>query len=175
MNTTTARLSRHREHPVADRQANTPDGSDSPRGADRRHLLTARGLIAGATASTLALLGLLTGGTAQAATATQSAPAVSAPSQFHGVNWADPNDNFITGPNVPVGLSTSDDYATVYAKSTAILKGFQSVGVTVARITRDRFDRRLMYVRALLRGPPTRLRQARTACGPELRRSPEST
>src|SRR5882724_10861477 len=32
-----------------------------------------------------------------------TAPAAhAATGQFHGVNWADPNDNFITGPNVPV-------------------------------------------------------------------------
>src|ERR1039458_8787309 len=53
--------------------------------------------------------------------------------QFHGVNWADPNDNFITGPNIPVGLSTSDSYATTFAKATAILKGFQSSGANTVR------------------------------------------
>ncbi|HEY5004584.1 MAG TPA: cellulase, partial [Ktedonobacteraceae bacterium] len=26
-----------------------------------------------------------------------------ATNQFHGVNWADPNDNFVTGNLVPVG------------------------------------------------------------------------
>src|SRR6202011_5564368 len=57
-----------------------------------------------------------------------------ATNQFHGVNWADPNDNFITGPNIPVGLSTSDTYATTYAKSTAILKGFQALGANTVRM-----------------------------------------
>jgi len=60
-------------------------------------------------------------------------PAFAATGQFHGVNWADPNDNFITGPNIPVGLSTSDSYATTYAKATAILKGFQSLGANTVR------------------------------------------
>jgi len=55
-------------------------------------------------------------------------PAFAATSQFHGVNWADPDDNFITGPNVPVGLSQTDSYSTTYTKATAILKGFQSLG-----------------------------------------------
>lgn len=67
----------------------------------------------------------------------QSAAAPSAQAstgQFHGVNWADPNDNFITGPNIPVGLSTADDYATTYAKSTAILKGFQALGANTVRM-----------------------------------------
>ena len=39
-------------------------------------------------------LALLLGLGAQAFTAT---PARAATGQFHGVNWADPNDNFITG------------------------------------------------------------------------------
>jgi hypothetical protein len=61
-------------------------------------------------------------------------PAQAATSQFHGVNWADPNDNFITRPNVPVGLSSSDSYATVYAKATTILKGFQGFGANTVRM-----------------------------------------
>lgn len=60
--------------------------------------------------------------------------AAAATNQFHGVNWADPNDNFITGPNIPVGLSTSDSYATTYAKATAILKGFQALGANTVRM-----------------------------------------
>jgi hypothetical protein len=69
--------------------------------------------------------------TAQARTA---APAQAATGQFHGVNWADPDDNFITRPNVPVGLNTSDSYATTYAKATSILKGFQSLGANTVRM-----------------------------------------
>ena len=60
-------------------------------------------------------------------------PAFAATSQFHGVNWADPDDNFITGPNVPVGLSQTDSYSTTYTKATAILKGFQSLGANTVR------------------------------------------
>ena len=80
--------------------------------------------------ATLALALLLGLGAQAASTPT---PAQAATGQFHGVNWADPNDNFITGPNVPVGLSTSDSYATTYAKSTAILKGFQNLGANTVR------------------------------------------
>jgi hypothetical protein len=65
---------------------------------------------------------------------TRTAPAHAATNQFHGVNWADPNDNFVTGNLVPVGLSTSDNYATTYAKSTAILKGFQALGANTVRM-----------------------------------------
>ncbi|GCF08664.1 carbohydrate-binding protein [Dictyobacter arantiisoli] len=57
-----------------------------------------------------------------------------ATNQFHGVNWANPNDNFVTGNLVPVGLSTSDSYATTYTKATAILKGFQSLGANTVRL-----------------------------------------
>ena len=60
--------------------------------------------------------------------------AYAATNQFHGVNWADPNDNFGTGNLVPVGLSTSDSYATTYSKATAILKGFQSLGANTVRM-----------------------------------------
>jgi hypothetical protein len=78
----------------------------------------------------LMLLGLLAGGIPAHAA---PSPAAST-SQFHGVNWADPNDNFITGPNIPVGLSTSDNYATTYTKSTAVLKGFQNLGANTVRM-----------------------------------------
>ena len=61
-------------------------------------------------------------------------PAHAATNQFHGVNWADPNDNFGTGNLVPVGLSTSDSYATTYTKATAILKGFQNLGANTVRM-----------------------------------------
>jgi Ricin-type beta-trefoil lectin domain len=61
-------------------------------------------------------------------------PAHAATNQFHGVNWANPNDNFVTGDLVPVGLSTSDSYSTTYTKATAILKGFQSLGANTVRL-----------------------------------------
>ena len=58
--------------------------------------------------------------------------------QFHGVNWANPNDNFVTGNLVPVGLSDTDSYATTYAKATAILKGFQALGANTVRMPFNR-------------------------------------
>ncbi|GAA3434083.1 hypothetical protein GCM10018954_036870 [Kutzneria kofuensis] len=62
------------------------------------------------------------------ATGPLSAPAhaVVNTSQFKGVNWADPRDNFVNGPVVPSGLSTSDSYATTYAKASAIVSGFKA-------------------------------------------------
>jgi endoglucanase len=47
-----------------------------------------------------------------------------APDQFRGVNWADPRDNYANDAVVPSGLSTSDNYATTYAKARAIITGF---------------------------------------------------
>jgi hypothetical protein len=84
---------------------------------------------AGAAASLALLLGALV-----VAQASHASPARAATTQFRGVNWADPNDNFITGPNIPVGLSTADNYSTTYAKSTAILKGFQALGANTVRL-----------------------------------------
>ena len=55
-------------------------------------------------------------------------------SQFHGVNWADPNDNFVTGDLIPVGLADTDNYSTTYAKATSILKGFQALGANTVRM-----------------------------------------
>lgn len=55
-----------------------------------------------------------------------SAHAITNTSRFKGVNWADQRDNFVNGPVVPSGLSTSDSYATTYAKATAIVSGFQT-------------------------------------------------
>ena len=57
------------------------------------------------------------------------------PSQFQGVNWADPRDNYVSGPVIPSGLSTDDDYATTHAKSLAVLKGFRkNVGANTVRL-----------------------------------------
>nr|WP_206439122.1 cellulase family glycosylhydrolase [Streptomyces scabichelini] len=55
-------------------------------------------------------------------------------SDFHGVNWADPRDNYADDAVVPSGLSTSDSYATVYAKSKAIVGGFAKVGANTVRL-----------------------------------------
>jgi hypothetical protein len=95
-----------------------------------RYLLTP---LAGAGLAVALLLGLLGGQARAAPSAFAASPAFAAPSQFHGVNWADPDDNFITGPNIPVGLSESDSYSTTYAKATTILEGFQSLGVNTVR------------------------------------------
>lgn len=63
-----------------------------------------------------------------ASTATTSASASTAPantSAFRGVNWADPRDNYAADAVVPSGLSTTDDYATTYRKSSGIVLEFR--------------------------------------------------
>lgn len=73
---------------------------------------------------------------AVAVAVTQSVtPAAAATNQFKGVNWADPRDNYADNPVVPSGLSTSDSYATTYAKATAVIGGFQAnLGANTVRL-----------------------------------------
>jgi hypothetical protein len=62
-------------------------------------------------------------------------PASADTSQFRGVNWAVPGDNFVRGPLVLDGLTQSDSYATVQAKADAIYNGFESqLGVNTVRL-----------------------------------------
>ncbi|GCF10008.1 RICIN domain-containing protein [Dictyobacter arantiisoli] len=56
-------------------------------------------------------------------------------SQFRGVNWADPRDNYANDPVVPSGLSTSDSYSTTYAKASTIISGFaNNLGANTVRL-----------------------------------------
>src|SRR5689334_16041188 len=86
-------------------------------------------------AATLAAA-LVTGPLSAPAQAAPATPAQAAgTSQFKGVNWADPRDNFVNGPVIPSGLSTSDNYATTYAKASAIVSGFQAnLGANMIRL-----------------------------------------
>jgi hypothetical protein len=76
----------------------------------------------------IAIVGAATIGLGTAGTVAISTPASAATlnTQFRGVNWADARDNFVDGPVIPSGLTSTDSYATTYAKSTAILTGFQN-------------------------------------------------
>lgn len=53
-----------------------------------------------------------------------------------GLNWADGRDNFVDGWVIPSGLTASDSYSTVAAKTDAVLNGFsgQVSGVNTIRI-----------------------------------------
>jgi Ricin-type beta-trefoil lectin domain/Cellulase (glycosyl hydrolase family 5) len=54
---------------------------------------------------------------------------------FHGVNWADPRDNYAHDPVVPSGLAVTDDYRTVYRITRDVVKGFrQNLGATTLRL-----------------------------------------
>ncbi|WBQ03363.1 ricin-type beta-trefoil lectin domain protein [Kribbella sp. CA-293567] len=46
-------------------------------------------------------------------------------SEYRGVNWADPRDNYASDEVVPSGLSTADSYAVTYRKSTGIVREFR--------------------------------------------------
>lgn len=69
-------------------------------------------------------------------------PALAAPStgptgtsEFRGVNWADPRDNYADDEVVPSGLSTADDYATTYAKASDVVLEFRhEVGANTVRL-----------------------------------------
>src|SRR4051794_16939858 len=62
-------------------------------------------------------------------------PAAADTSQFKGVNWARPGDNYVDGPVVPEGLDVADSYATVKAKADVILSGFQNtLGANTIRL-----------------------------------------
>jgi len=69
----------------------------------------------------------------ESGTATTAAQA--ATNQFKGVNWADPRDNYADDPVVPSGLSTSDSYATTYAKATSVVGAFSTnLGANTVRL-----------------------------------------
>ena len=56
-------------------------------------------------------------------------------SEFRGVNWADPRDNYASDEVVPSGLSKSDSYATTYAKASAVIGQFQAkLGANTVRL-----------------------------------------
>jgi Ricin-type beta-trefoil lectin domain/Cellulase (glycosyl hydrolase family 5) len=69
-------------------------------------------------------------------------PALAAPttgptgtSEFRGVNWADPRDNYADDEVVPSGLSTADDYRTTYAKASDVILEFRDeVGANTVRL-----------------------------------------
>jgi hypothetical protein len=69
-------------------------------------------------------------------------PALAAPStgpsgtsEFRGVNWADPRDNYADDEVVPSGLSTADDYRATYAKASDIILEFRhEVGANTVRL-----------------------------------------
>jgi hypothetical protein len=91
--------------------------------------------------SSLTLLGVdniaafaddLNSSTASAAAAT---PTIPNSSNIHGVNWADPRDNYAENNLIISGLLDSDDYTTVQAKSDAILSGFiNNLGANTVRM-----------------------------------------
>lgn len=101
--------------------------TSTPRRGGRRSLITV------ALAGALLLAGL---GGAAPAQADQPNPSHGpGTSEFKGVNWADPRDNYASDAVVPTGLSATDDYARVLAVSQQILSGFaRNLGANTVRL-----------------------------------------
>ncbi|WP_340379842.1 ricin-type beta-trefoil lectin domain protein [Streptomyces sp. SS7] len=74
--------------------------------------------------------------TAPAAPHTSARPAAKGgTSDFRGVNWADPRDNYASDAVVPSGLSVTDDYRTVYRTTTRMVRGFKkNLGANTLRL-----------------------------------------
>jgi hypothetical protein len=99
-------------------------------------VLVSIGLVAAGTSTTSAFAAPAARTTTTSAPAAHPAPALSpAPSSFHGVNWADPRDNYVTGAVVPSGLSVTDDYRTVYRTTRTMVAGFRrNLGANTLRL-----------------------------------------
>ena len=96
----------------------------------RRTSLTVLVALLAATTTTTAFAALGTGDSA-AANPAQAA----APSSFHGVNWADPRDNYASDAVVPSGLSVTDDYGTVYRITQKMVGAFRdNLGANTLRL-----------------------------------------
>ncbi|GAA2475851.1 glycoside hydrolase family 5 protein [Streptomyces longisporus] len=55
--------------------------------------------------------------------------------QFKGVNWADPRDNYANDPVVLSGLSLSDTYAQTYTKASRVISAFRAnLGANTVRL-----------------------------------------
>ena len=56
-------------------------------------------------------------------------------SDFRGVNWADPRDNYAADAVVPSGLAVTDSYGTVYRTAQRMVRGFrQNLGANTLRL-----------------------------------------
>ncbi|HEU5428200.1 MAG TPA: ricin-type beta-trefoil lectin domain protein [Actinocrinis sp.] len=94
----------------------------------RTALIVSLGLVATATTSS-AFAALASNNPAA------SSAAAAAPSSFHGVNWADPRDNYASDAVVPSGLAVTDDYHTVYRIADKMVDGFhKNLGANTLRL-----------------------------------------
>ena len=77
---------------------------------------------------------LLLGPTAAASADTHHVP-VGGTSDFRGVNWADPRDNYASDAVVPSGLAVTDSYRSVYRTAQRMVQGFgQNLGANTLRL-----------------------------------------
>ncbi|MEV0633883.1 cellulase family glycosylhydrolase [Streptomyces sp. NPDC050619] len=81
-----------------------------------------------------AISGTTLAGSPASASAPAAAPRMDT-TQFKGVNWADPRDNFADDPVVLSGLSLSDTYAQTYTKASRIISAFRAnLGANTVRL-----------------------------------------
>src|SRR5690349_24864290 len=72
--------------------------------------------------------------TGSPASASAAAPTTDT-TQFKGVNWADPRDNFADDELQLSGLSTTDTYAQTYTKASRIIAAFRTnLGANTVRL-----------------------------------------
>ncbi|WP_405875693.1 glycoside hydrolase family 5 protein [Streptomyces sp. NBC_00005] len=78
----------------------------------------------------------ISGTTLAATPASAAAPGTGTnTTQFKGVNWADPRDNYADDPVVLSGLSLSDTYAQTYAKASRVIAAFRAnLGANTVRL-----------------------------------------
>lgn len=94
------------------------------------------------TAAAAALAALMVAGASGAAHATDGTDGTDSTShgrpgtsEFRGVNWADPRDNYASDAVVPSGLHLTDDYATVRATTMKMVAGFRAnLGANTIRL-----------------------------------------
>ncbi|MFF4834017.1 cellulase family glycosylhydrolase [Streptomyces sp. NPDC001315] len=76
----------------------------------------------------------ISGTTLAGSPASAAAPSTDT-TQFKGVNWADPRDNYADDPVVLSGLSLSDTYAQTYAKASRVISAFRAnLGANTVRL-----------------------------------------
>ena len=92
-------------------------------------LMRARAITVGVGVAALLL------GSAAAANANGYGRPAGGTSDFKGVNWADPRDNYASDAVVPSGLAVTDSYRTVYRTTQRMVRGFrENLGANTLRL-----------------------------------------
>ena len=99
-----------------------------------KNLIRPGALVVRAITAALGAAVLLLGSAAVANAGGPGSPA-GGTSDFRGVNWADPRDNYASDAVVPSGLAVTDSYSTVYRTAQRMVRGFrQNLGANTLRL-----------------------------------------